>query len=1145
MLRHANFTHLHIHTQYSLLDGACRIPELLELASKFRMPALAITDHGNMFGAIEFYQQAIESGIKPIIGCEMYIAPKSRFEKTSHGIQDASYHLTLLVKDEEGYGNLLKLVTKGYLEGFYYRPRIDKEILARYSRGLVGLSGCLKSELSHLLDTEQYKNALAVLDEFRNIFDKGDFYIELQDQSISEQNKINHAAINCAKDLDIPVVATNDVHYLYRENAYAHEILLCIQTQTNLDDPDRMRFGSEEFYFRSPEEMNARFIELPQAISNTLAITEKCNLELDFSRIHLPHFVPPDGKSRFDYLGELCREGMRTRYGNITEEIRSRLDYELNAIKESGFLGYFLIVWDFVRHAKSQGIPVGPGRGSAAGSLVSYLLGITDIDPLKYGLLFERFLNPERVSLPDMDIDFCYGRRTEVIEYVINKYGKDNVAQIITFGTMMARAVVRDVGRAMNMSYSDVDKIAKLIPADPNIGLKQAIKLEPQLGYLYKEDTQIRKLIDISLSLEGLTRHASTHAAGVVIAEKPLTEYIPLCKISNGQITTGYAMEALEKIGLLKMDFLGLRTLTVINETIKIIQRSRNACIDIKTIPMDERRTFKLLQGGESIGVFQLESSGMRELLKKMKPERFEDVIAILALYRPGPIGSGMVEDFVRRKRGDITVKYDHKRLEPILRETYGIILYQEQVMRIASEVGGFSMAEADMLRRAMSKKNPEVMDKARKSFIEGAARKGIVIDIATKIFNHIEYFAGYGFNKSHSAAYAMISYQTAYLKANFLPEFMTALLTSEKDNTDKIVQYIDECTRVGIKVLPPDINESFANFTLISQDMIRFGLAAIKNVGHNAVEEIVDARKKEGHFKNLYNLCERVDLRIVNRKVIESMIKCGALDSFRLNRSQLMAIIDDAIKIANSLQKDRIIKQSTFIFHEGSKPIPELKEWPEPQLLAFEKEILGFYITGHPLAKFEALLNIYSSSKTTDLINLKDGQEVFLGGMAVKVKKMTTKRQNERMAIALFEDLHGEVEVIVFPDIYKKYEPLVHPNRCLFLHGRLSLREEAPRIIAMELFPLEEVRGRFTKSIIVKINPAMLEEDLAELKKALLSAPGNVPVILEFRNNASENTRLSLGKEFGVVPSENLIRDLEDILGKDRLVFTPGINNK
>ncbi|MGE4357606.1 MAG: DNA polymerase III subunit alpha, partial [Candidatus Omnitrophota bacterium] len=1021
-MKHANFVHLHVHTQFSLLDGACPITDLIDLANQYRMPALAITDHGNMFGAIDFYQEAMNKGIKPIIGCEVYVAPKSRFEKTSNSIQDASYHFTILVKDEEGYKNLINLVTKGYLEGFYYKPRIDKELLKQYSRGLIGLSGCLKSELSYLLNNQQIKTALSVLDDFKQIFGKNSFYIEIQDQNLKEQKRINKMAIQCAKDLNIPLVATNDVHYLNKKDASAHEILLCIQTQTNIDDPNRMRFGSDEFYFKPPEEMQKVFNEIPEAIANTIAITEQCNLELNFNQIHLPYFSPPEGKTKFEYLKELCEEGLRKRYTNPTDEILRRLEHELKIIKESGFVGYFLIVWDFVNYAKSRNIPVGPGRGSAAGSLVSYLLGITDIDPLKYGLLFERFLNPERISMPDMDIDFCYERRQEVIDYVVKKYGRECVAQIVTFGTMMARAVVRDVGRAFNMPYGEVDKIAKLIPHDPNIDLKQALKIEPQLYSLYENDPQIRKLIDTAISLEGLTRHISTHAAGVVIAEKPLTEYIPLCKIGDGQTITGYAMEALEKIGLLKIDFLGLRTLTVIDETIKIIKRSRNISLDIKNIPLDDLQTFRMLQKGETIGVFQLESNGMRELLKKIKPEKFEDIIAILALFRPGPLGAGMVEDFIRRKKGEIPVRYDHKKLEPILKETYGIILYQEQVMRIASEIGGFSMAQADMLRRAMSKKNPEVMDKARKSFVEGALQNGINVDVANKIFNQMELFARYGFNKSHSAAYALISYRTAYLKANFTAEFMTALLTSEKDNTEKVVQYINECARLNIKVLPPDINESFANFTLVSSDTIRFGLTAIKNVGETAVNEIIKTRNATGDFKNLYDFCEKVDLRIVNHKVIESMIKCGVFDRFGLKRAQLMAVLDNAIEVANSLQKDRQLRQSTFfdsfsntVFQRNYKPIPDIKEWPENQLLSFEKELLGFYITGHPLAKFEELMRKYSNVRIIELNSLKDGQEIFLCGMISKLKKTTTRRQNELMAIMTVEDLSGEVEVIVF----------------------------------------------------------------------------------------------------------------------------------
>ncbi|MBI4974501.1 MAG: DNA polymerase III subunit alpha, partial [Candidatus Omnitrophica bacterium] len=782
----------HVHTQYSLLDGACILERLIQKVREHKMPACAITDHGNMFGAIEFYDIAMKNGIKPIIGSEVYIAPDSRFEKSSHGIQEASFHLILLAKNETGYKNLMRLVSLGFLEGFYYRPRIDKDLLVKYKDGLICTSSCLKGEIPHLIQTNQLDQARKIIDEYKNIFGKENFYLEIQDNLIPEQERVNQELIKLAGEMKIDLVATNDVHYLEKEHSKAHEILLCVQTQTTIEDPNRMRFQTDEFYFKSKEEMKRTFGDsAPDALRNTMAICEKCNLEFDFKTVHLPDYKVPEGKTREGYLHELVSSGLEarynTRYDNLDKSVIARAEHELNIIERFGYTSYFLIAWDFVHYAKDNSIPVGPGRGSAAGSVVSYALGITNIDPLKYDLLFERFLNPERISLPDIDIDFCYERRNEVIDYVVKKYSKENVAQIITFGTMLAKAVIRDVGRALGMAYGDVDRIAKLVPNDLNITLSQALEQEPELRNLYKADSKIAQLIDTSMILEGLTRHASTHAAGVVISEKPLVEYIPLYKVQEGSITTGYPMTSLEKIGLLKMDFLGLRTLTVISETIKIIKRTKGADLDITRIPLDDKPTFKLLGNAESAGVFQLESSGMRDLLKKLKPERFEDIIALLALFRPGPIGSGMLDDFMKRKHGQIAIRYDHKLLEPILKETYGVIVYQEQVMRITSAVAGFSLAQADNLRRAMAKKTPEVMLEMRQHFVDGCITNGIDRKTADKIFNQIEYFAGYGFNKSHSAAYTLISYRTAYLKANYPVQFMAALLTSEKDNLDKI----------------------------------------------------------------------------------------------------------------------------------------------------------------------------------------------------------------------------------------------------------------------------------------------------------------------------------------------------------------------
>lgn len=1146
MKRHSDFVHLHLHSQYSLLDGACKIDDLLDIALRYKMPAVALTDHGSMFGAIEFYQKAISKGIKPIIGCEVYVAPESRYEKSSRGIQEASYHLILLAKDEIGYKNLMKLVSIGYLEGFYYRPRVDKEALAKFNDGLIAMSACLKGEIPHLIIKGDIDLAKRTADEYRHIFGKGNFYLEIQDNLIREQEKVNKEIIKISKELDIPLVATNDVHYVQKEDSMAHEALLCIQTQTTLEDPNRMRMQTDEFYFKSPDVMKRTFGSLcPEAIKNTIEITEKCNLELDFSKPHLPHFNPPVGLTLESYLRELVNQGLEKRYERVDYTLKQRVDFELNIIEQSGYASYFLIVWDFVRYAKSKGITVGPGRGSAAGSVVSYSLGITDIDPIKYDLLFERFLNPARITLPDIDIDFCYERRNEVIDYVVNKYSKDNVAQIITFGSMMAKGVVRDVGRVMGMPYAEVDRIAKLIPNDINITLNAALEAEPELKELYRTDLKIKQLIDISRKLEGLTRHASTHAAGVVISEKPLDNYVPLFKTGES-ITTGYAMTSLEKIKLLKMDFLGLRTLTVIEQTLKIIKRTRNIEVDIDAIALNDRPAFTLLSNADSIGIFQLESSGMRDLLKKLRPERFEDIITLLALYRPGPIGSGMLDDYMRRRHGEIRIKYDHPKLESILKETYGIIVFQEQVMRIASNLAGFSLAEADNLRRAMGKKTPEVMAEARKDFIDGCLNNDVDRRTAEKIFGLIEYFAGYGFNKSHSAAYSMISYRTAYLKANYPVEFMTALLSSEKDNKDKISLYINECKRMGIKILPPDVNESFSKFTVVGTS-IRFGLAAVKNVGGGAIDSIITARKKYGKFGSLYDFTKCVDTRLVNRKVIEALIKCGSFDSVGLFRSQLLAIVDNALDVAGGIQKDRMNGQLSFFdtfetedtFKNSFHEVPDIPEWPEPQLLSYEKEMLGFYITKHPLTRFDRLLNMYSTCKISDLNTRRDGEEILLGGIMSKVRLTTTKKTGEKMAIVGFEDLTNTCEVLVFPNTYKNVAQMVRPDAVVFIKGRLSLREDEPKIIASDIILPDDVKSKYTRSVRINIATTGLDEFVLDnLKSVLEKHKGKIPIYLNFIEASGKKTRVSVGNTFSVQANERLIEDVENLLGEGTVNF-------
>jgi DNA polymerase-3 subunit alpha len=1146
-MNHSEFVHLHVHTQYSLLDGACQLEKLLHKVREYRMPACAITDHGNMFGAIEFYDMAMKVGVKPIIGCEVYMAPDSRFEKSSRGIQEASYHLILLARNETGYRNLLKLTSAGFLEGFYYRPRIDKEILAQHSDGLICLSSCLKGEIPHLIYTKQQEQAKKVADEYKSMFGKDNFYLEIQDNGIPEQATVNEELIKMSKELSLGLVATNDVHYIERDHSRAHDILLCIQTQTNMEDPNRMRLQTDEFYFKSYKDMAQNLGSIaPDALKNTVAIAEKCNLELNFKSVHLPQYKVPEGKTREAYLRDLVQDGLKKRYETVDRALTQRVEHELKVIENFGYPSYFLIVWDLVNYAKEHSIPVGPGRGSAAGSVVSYALGITDIDPLKYDLLFERFLNPERISLPDIDIDFCYERRGEVIDYVVKKYSKENVAQIITFGTMMAKAVIRDVGRALGMAYGDVDRIAKLVPTELNITLEQAMEKEPELKTLYRTDPKITELIDASLVLEGLTRHASTHAAGVVISEKGLVNHAPLYKTNDGQISTGYPMTSLEKIGLLKMDLLGLRTLTVISEAVKIIKRVRNADLDFSRIQPEDKKTYKLLANAEAIGVFQLESSGMRDLLKKLKPEKLEDIIALLALFRPGPIGSGMLDDFMKRKHGEVEIRYDHKLLEPILKETYGIILYQEQAMRIASTLAGFSLAQADNLRRAMAKKTPEVMAEMRQLFVEGCIKNKIERRSAEKIFNLIEHFAGYGFNKSHSTAYALISFRTAYLKANYPVEFMTALLTSEKDNLDKIAVYINEATRMGIKILPPDINESYANFTVVG-DSIRFGLAAVKNVGEGAIDSIIKMREKNGKFKSIYDFTGKVDPRLVNRKVIESLIKCGAMDSLNLFRSQLSAMVDKAMEAAGESHKDRISGQLSFFekfedqenFKKTFQDIPNIPEWPENQLLAYEKEMIGFYITKHPLARFEKVLGTYSTSSTVNLRNMHDGDEVLIGGIISKVKFTTTRKTNEKMAIVTLEDLHGTVESLVFPTTFTKCGNLIKQDAVVFVKGRLSLREEEPKIVAGEVVTLESVRSKYTKAITINVLTAGLEKNsLESLKKIFSRYPGRIPVYLNFVKPDGRRTTVATGNNLLVEPHEGLVKDIEKVLGRDVVSF-------
>lgn len=1149
-MHHTDFVHLHLHTEYSLLDGACRLDTVLKRAVEFKMPALAITDHGNMFGAVEFYLKAQKMGVKPIIGCEVYVAPKNRFEKSSTADNKGPYHLVLLAKDSTGYANLIKLVSAGYTEGFYYKPRIDKELLVQHAEGLIGLSACLKGEISYLLNKGQDEQAETLARQYSEILGKDNFYLEIQENGIEEQNKVNKKLVALAEKLSLPLVATNDCHYINAEDSYAHEILLCIQTGKTMDDPQRMRFSTQEVFFKSAEQMKKAFKDLPEAISNTVEIAKRCNLEIPMGQLHLPHYQVPEGYNLYSYLEHLAKEGLFKHYPELKSlpadnPINERLEFELSIIKKMDYPGYFLIVWDFVNYSRQNGIPVGPGRGSAAGSIVAYALGITDIDPLKYNLLFERFLNPERVSMPDIDIDFCMERRDEVINYVTQKYGQQNVAQIITFGTMAARGVIRDVGRALNMPYAEVDKIAKLVPNVLNITLNEAIQQEERLKEIEDDGAQGALLLKNARTLEGLARHASTHAAGIVITPKALTEYVPLYKGSKGEIMTEYPMGNLEKIGLLKMDFLGLRTLTVIENTLKFIEQSRQVKLDINNIPMDDGKTFESLGDANTIGIFQLESSGMRDLLRRMRPDCFEDLIALVALFRPGPLGSGMVDDFISGKSGKTKIKYPHPLLENVLKETYGVMVYQEQVMQSASILAGFSLGEADLLRRAMGKKLPEAMAKQREKFVEGAKNNKIKTEKAEKIFDLMAHFAGYGFNKSHSAAYAMLAYQTAYLKTHYSVEFMAALLTSEKDNTDKVVKYINECRDMDISILPPDVNESDSNFSVVG-DKIRFGLAAVKNVGETAVNEIIQQRNTKGAFASLLDFCKRVDLRVVNRRVIESLIKCGAFDSTNVRRSQMVQVLDQVLEIAQRAQKDRQIGQTSLFelmgrgekdFDEEQLPMPDIPEWPESQLLALEKESIGFYISAHPLNSYSHIIRAQATHSTTELVNCSEGQNVTIAGLVSSLKEIRTKN-GDRMGFMNIEDLEGFVEVVLLPNVFKDAIPFLQGETPILIKGDINIKDEMVKVRANQVLPLDGISGNNHRSMHIKVRtPGLNEQVLRSIKQELDNAQGDCSVFLHMLVPDRCEAVLGLG-DLKVSPTPELIMNLENMLGKDVVSF-------
>ncbi len=1161
------FTHLHVHTEYSLLDGSSKIKELISRTKELGMDSIAITDHGVMYGVIDFYKEAVKQGIKPIIGCEVYVALRSRFGKEAH--KDAGYyHLVLLAENRIGYQNLIKIVSAGFIEGFYYKPRIDLDLLREYHEGLIGLSACLAGPVAKQLRQHSYEKAKETAQMYEEILGKGNFYLELQDHGMQEQKAVNQQLVRMSAETHIPLVCTNDIHYIYKEDSKAHDILLCIQTAKTVDDEDRMRYEGAEYYLKSPKEMLSCFPYAKQALENTYKIASRCNIEFTFNELKLPQYDVPEGASAVEYLRNLCNKGLRQRYRSLTQEIEERLAYELSVIEGMGFVDYFLIVWDFIKHARDQGIMVGPGRGSAAGSIVAYCLRITDIDPIQYGLLFERFLNPERISMPDIDIDFCYERRQEVIDYVIEKYGSDHVAQIITFGTMAARGAIRDVGRALNMSYAEVDKVAKMIPTELGITIQKAVEMNPELRDYYEAREEIKYLIDMSRRLEGLPRHSSTHAAGVVISKQPVVEYVPL-NANDGVITTQFPMNTLEELGLLKMDFLGLRTLTVIQNAVKEIKRSHGIHINMDTLNFEDPRVYQLIAEGKTEGIFQLESSGMKQFMKELAPQNLEDVIAGISLYRPGPMD--FIPKYIRGKNNPQDIQYAVEALRPILETTYGCIVYQEQVMEIVRKLAGYSLGRSDLVRRAMSKKKTEVMEEERKNFIygkgeevPGCIKNGIDIAVADHIFDEMTDFAKYAFNKSHAAAYAVIAYQTAWLKTYYPIEFMAALLTSIMDSSSKVSEYIEECRKIGISLLPPDINEGYAEFS-VTGDKIRYGLTAIKNVGRNAIQGIVRERSEKGSFASLTDFCERMAGGDINKRCIESLIKAGALDSLGGKRIQYMSIYKQILDGIGQSKKRNIEGQINLFDFGGDgqeiirkDELPSMEEYPMKQLLAMEKEVVGIYISGHPLGEYEEELRQYISASSLDFIQdfseeaeqkikFVDGQEVVIGGI-VAAKSIKYTRSNKMMAFVKLEDLYGTVEVIIFPNIYEKYGDSIEEEAVLLISGRVSIQEEEDgKLIANKMSTMDEVRKKkvmvHTKNhpvhkekvtLWLKISEGMNEEVFTKITAILQQYPGTTRVGIF---DVVQNTKFYAHEHLRVSVEDRLIQVLISLLGEGCVV--------
>jgi len=1139
-----SFVHLHLHTEYSLLDGAIRMRELMRKAAEYDMPAVAVTDHGNLYGAIEFYQEAARAGIKPIIGCEAYIAPRSHKER-ANSLREAAYHFTLLAENEIGYRNLVKLISTAHLDGFHYRPRIDKELLAQHSAGLIGLSGCLAGEVNSAIQANNIQKAMQAAAEYRDILGAENFFIEMHDHGIEEQKWCNVVLPKIAKDLGVGLVAANDVHFLSRDDHDAHDVMLCIGTGKMVEDESRMRY-TPELYFKSPAEMRELFRDFPKAIDNTLAIGERCDVTIEFGRSKYPEYPVPPGQTREAYLRDLCYKGLEERYGERAKtdnQLRERLAYELGVLEKTGFVSYILIVWDFIHFAKGRGIPVGPGRGSAAGSLVAYVLGITDIDPLQYGLIFERFLNPDRVSPPDIDVDFCEARRGEVLEYVRQKYGERRVAQIITFGKLKAKSVVRDVGRVMGLPYRDADRIARMIPNELGITLDSAAERNSELKRAIATEAQTKQLFEYAKTLEGLSRNAGVHAAGVVIADRDLSDYIPLCRdVKGNDVISQYPMGPLNDLGLLKMDFLGLKTLTVIEDTMALIHK-REPEFSLKNILLDDKAAFDLYNRGETIGLFQMESGGMTNLSKQFDVKKLDDIIALIALYRPGPME--LNPEYVKAKKGVTPIKYLHPLLEEICADTYGIMIYQEQVMAAASKLAGYSLSQADLLRRAMGKKDREKMAKERKNFIEGCARTNKIPEKkANAIFDLLEKFAGYGFNKSHSAAYGVISYQTAYLKAHYSVEFMSGLLSNEINNTEKISVFVGECKRMGISILPPDINKSALKFTPEEHDgtmAIRYGLAAIKNVGEAAMQMSIEERDRAGDYISLEDFCGRIGTRIANRKMLESLIKAGAFDFMGRDRAELFACIDESLACAAAAHRDRTAGQVSLFDDEMHRETSTRKRtvtpWSDHEKLSYEKELLGFYVSGHPLDAYVDLFAAKNYQPISSLGDLEDRSQFKTAGAIVQVDKKFTRKEGKPFAVVWLEDLTGTLEVVIWNDVYVTVSELLVPGHVIEIRGTIDTRGDSLRATAQNVrFPSATkpngaANGNGGSSdepaILLQFSPATTSEELREVRDLLASSPGPRRVQLLFDRPSGEPLRLDAGSDLRV----DLTRDLEQKL--------------